>query len=111
MMLANSSGVSSIFWAYIAFCQYMLIWYANLPEETAWYNSRQSVFLVDRCRCGVDYRSLHDSLRGVDVTPCETKEILAGDHGGVDTRASLGRHVLPDWPSSTSLTLGCRQTK
>lgn len=26
-----------VFWAYIAFSQYMLIWYANLPEETAWY--------------------------------------------------------------------------
>lgn len=24
----------TIFWAYIAFSQYMLIWYANLPEET-----------------------------------------------------------------------------
>jgi hypothetical protein len=24
----------SVFWAYIAFSQYMLIWYANLPEET-----------------------------------------------------------------------------
>lgn len=26
----------TIFWAYIAFSQYMLIWYANLPEETFW---------------------------------------------------------------------------
>ncbi len=25
------------FWAYIAFSQFMLIWYANLPEETFWY--------------------------------------------------------------------------
>ena len=25
------------FWAYIAFSQYMLIWYANLPEETVWF--------------------------------------------------------------------------
>lgn len=25
------------FWAYIAFSQYLLIWYANLPEETFWY--------------------------------------------------------------------------
>ncbi|QQE13125.1 quinol:cytochrome C oxidoreductase [Planctomycetota bacterium] len=25
------------FWGYIAFSQYMLIWYGNLPEETAWY--------------------------------------------------------------------------
>ena len=28
------------FWAYIAFSQYMLIWYANLPEETAWFMLR-----------------------------------------------------------------------
>jgi hypothetical protein len=26
-----------VFWAYIAFSQYMLIWYANLSEETPWY--------------------------------------------------------------------------
>jgi len=30
-----------IFWAYIAYSQYMLIWYANLPEETVWYARRQ----------------------------------------------------------------------
>ena len=24
----------TIFWAYIAFSQYLLIWYANIPEET-----------------------------------------------------------------------------
>jgi hypothetical protein len=29
------------FWAYIAFSQYMLIWYANLPEETMWLAARQ----------------------------------------------------------------------
>ncbi|MFT3686519.1 MAG: hypothetical protein QM783_16635 [Phycisphaerales bacterium] len=26
----------TIFWAYIGFDQYFLIWYANIPEETAW---------------------------------------------------------------------------
>lgn len=30
------------FWAYIAFSQYLLIWYANIPEETQWYLVRQS---------------------------------------------------------------------
>lgn len=30
-----------VFWAYIAFSQYMLIWYGNLPEETGWYVRRQ----------------------------------------------------------------------
>jgi len=28
----------TIFWAYIAFGQYLLIWYANIPEETIFYN-------------------------------------------------------------------------
>ncbi len=30
----------TVFWAYIAFSQYMLIWYANLKEETIWYDHR-----------------------------------------------------------------------
>lgn len=30
-----------VFWAYIAFSQYMLIWYGNLPEETLWIARRQ----------------------------------------------------------------------
>jgi hypothetical protein len=29
-----------VFWAYIAFSQYLLIWYANIPEETIWYRNR-----------------------------------------------------------------------
>ncbi len=28
------------FWAYIAFSQFLLIWYANLPEETFWFIDR-----------------------------------------------------------------------
>lgn len=32
----------TFFWAYIAFSQYLLIWYANLPEETGWYVRRQT---------------------------------------------------------------------
>jgi hypothetical protein len=31
-----------VFWAYIAFSQYMLIWYANIPEETMWFLKRQT---------------------------------------------------------------------
>jgi hypothetical protein len=27
----------NVFWAYIAFSQYFLIWYANIPEETLWF--------------------------------------------------------------------------
>jgi hypothetical protein len=30
-----------VFWTYANFSQYMLIWYANLPEETAWFEHRK----------------------------------------------------------------------
>lgn len=41
----------TVFWAYIAFSQYFLIWYSNIPEETAWYVHRKepgwkTVFLL-----------------------------------------------------------------
>jgi hypothetical protein len=31
---------AATFWAYIWFCQFMLIWYANIPEETAHFFAR-----------------------------------------------------------------------
>jgi hypothetical protein len=31
----------TIFWAYVTFAQYFLIWNANVPEETFWYNIRE----------------------------------------------------------------------
>ncbi len=30
-----------VFWGYIAFSQYLLTWYGNIPEETTWYQDRQ----------------------------------------------------------------------
>jgi len=32
----------TVFWAYIGFSQYMLIWYANMPEETQYYIVRNT---------------------------------------------------------------------
>lgn len=31
----------TVFWAYIAFSQYFLIWYSNMPEETSFYVARK----------------------------------------------------------------------
>jgi hypothetical protein len=31
----------TVFWGYIAFAQYFLIWNADVPEETFWYNLRE----------------------------------------------------------------------
>lgn len=30
----------TVFWSYIGFSQFMLMWYANLPEEVFWYKER-----------------------------------------------------------------------
>ncbi len=30
----------TVFWAYIGFAQFMLMWYADLPEEVFWYRQR-----------------------------------------------------------------------
>jgi hypothetical protein len=32
----------TVFWVYIWYCQYMLIWYTDLPEETSWYLARKA---------------------------------------------------------------------
>src|SRR5882724_616426 len=32
----------TVFWAYIGFSQYMLIWYANMPEETEYFITRNT---------------------------------------------------------------------
>lgn len=40
--LAKWMFAFTVFWAYIAFSQYMLIWYANLPEETFFFIKRQT---------------------------------------------------------------------
>ncbi len=31
-----------VFWAYLWFCQFLLIWYSNIPEEIAYYAARRS---------------------------------------------------------------------
>jgi hypothetical protein len=34
----------TVFWAYIGFAQYLLMWYANMPEEVFWYKERLQGF-------------------------------------------------------------------
>jgi hypothetical protein len=38
--LANMMLAFTMIWAYLAFSQLLIIWYGNLPEETAWYLHR-----------------------------------------------------------------------
>jgi hypothetical protein len=51
----------TIFWGYIAFGQYMLIWYANIPEETNFFFTRNIgswntvAILLVVCRFGIPF--------------------------------------------------------
>lgn len=38
---------SVFFWGYVAFSQYMLMWYANIPEEAPWFDRRGATTVVE----------------------------------------------------------------
>ncbi|MFN8489433.1 MAG: hypothetical protein U0350_17760 [Caldilineaceae bacterium] len=38
--LGNLLLAAVLFWGYLAFCQFLIIWAGNLPEEVAWYIHR-----------------------------------------------------------------------
>ena len=64
-----------VFWAYIAFSQYMLYWYGNIPEETVWFRHR--------LEHGWEYHSLmllllHFILPFLILLPQFTKRSVAG---------------------------------
>jgi len=44
--LGNFIFAFSIFWTYLYFCQFMLYWYANLPEEVTYFIFRQEHYKV-----------------------------------------------------------------
>ena len=37
----------SLVWTYMWFSQFMLIWYANIPEEVAYFTARIDVKIID----------------------------------------------------------------
>jgi len=41
-LMGNWMLAFTVFWAYIGFSQYMLIWYANIPEETEYFILRNT---------------------------------------------------------------------
>lgn len=36
----------SVFWTYLFFSQFMLIWYANIPEETVYFDKREAGYFL-----------------------------------------------------------------
>lgn len=54
----------AMFWGYVRFCQWMLIWYTNIPEEAAWIAARQrggwgALAVVNALlNCGIPFAAL-----------------------------------------------------
>ena len=81
------------FWTYIAFSQYMLIWYANMPEETEWFFDRQEGVLVLRfaraCLLALDA-----SVRRHDESPRPTEPEIGRWLGLLPASDALCRYLL-----------------
>ena len=89
----------TFFFGYIAFDQYMLMWYANIPEETEWY-LRRGVSTAPGAEWFYLLRALHlvregaDSLRRAAVAPRQAEPRDPRLLGGLAAGVSLGRYVL-----------------
>ena len=75
------------FWAYTSFSQYMLIWYANIPEETAWYALRMQGGW-ERIAMLPDRRPLHHPILGIDEPSREAPPGCIWVNGRVDSGAA-----------------------
>lgn len=108
----------SFFWAYIWFCQYLLVWYANLPEETPHYLARLRegwaplFWLVPILSFGVPFAALLGAgpKRSPSVLLQASLAVLAGR--GLDSWMMVGpaSSPAPAFPSwfllATALLLG-----
>jgi MFS family permease len=78
------------FWAYIAFSQYMLIWYGNLPEETGWFLDRW----VELCIYRINSRAIRYSLYRSFITTIKIEQKKFEICGVMDSFRSLLRPIL-----------------
>ena len=82
----------TFFWGYIAFSQFMLQWYGNIPDETEWFCTARSVDAApERFFAGGDFaavRAFSDSVSRAAVAACEAKS------GGAEFLGGLGADLL-----------------
>ena len=81
----------TVFWAYVGFSQFMLIWYANIPEETYWFKER----FADgwgTCGLGAAVLPLRDPVLRPPVAPRQAQQ---------DDARLLGASGCSRWSTST----------
>jgi len=96
---------TACFWAYIAFSQFMLIWYGNLPEETAWYARRLEggfgswAIALSMCRFVLPFFLLMSRRAKMNPRVLRAAAIVALAGGVLD----VGFLVLPAAPDGSVL--------
>jgi hypothetical protein len=92
------------FWGYIAFSQFMLMWYGNIPEEIHWFARREAGtvpgtfgFLAGwEGGLSADLRPCADSLCGTAQPLGQAQPAVPAVLDSVDPGLPLHRHVLAD---------------
>ena len=82
----------TVFWAYIGFGQYMLIWYANIPEETQFFISSEHPIVVG-AEHAVSDRSLLYSFCDLAHALYQEASSPALYHGRMDSLHANAGHV------------------
>jgi hypothetical protein len=98
----------TVFYAYIAFAQYMLMWYADLPEEVFWYKQRINggwlvlTLLLALCHFLIPFFALITRDAKGDLTRLRWVATLVLAAHYLDLYwlvfPALGRGVLFSWP-------------
>ncbi len=98
----------TIFWSYIGFAQYMLIWYANMPEEVSWYRLRVQgdwapvALILAAVHFVIPFFALVSSRAKNDPTRLKRVAVLALFAHLLDlywmVYPTLGRGPMPGWP-------------
>lgn len=98
----------TVFWSYIAFAQYLLMWYGNLPDEVTWYRVRTAggwqvaTLLLAVVHFAIPFLALvpRDAKRRLPRLKAVACLILAGHVLDLHWLIfpSLGFAPLPSWP-------------
>ena len=99
--LAKLLFAFTVFWAYMAFSQYFLIWYANIPEETIWFQHRwagswKAISFASR------FRALRSPVSGSNFEGGKTEYARVGICGIVVAADALDGLALAGYAQSAS---------